>query len=515
MNPWTDDETDEWNRCNRATPRRLSGLSYAGGVVVLLALVGVLIFGATPAVGGGTTSDTVSGGDVAPTMLATTNTHPVASCTVSDTSVQVGESVTIDASASENADDYQYDRYGDESFGEYTTQSSRVVAYSEAGTYNPQVKVWSYSGGESSDVAACGTITVTEATPTPTPTPMPTATPTPTSTAVASCTVSETSVNVGESVTIDASASENADDYQYDRYGGASFGQYTTQSSRVFTYSEPGTYEPRVKVWSYSGGESSDTASCGTLSVTEATPTPTPTATPMPTVTPTPTTTPMPTVTPTPTTTPMPTVTPTPTTPMPTVTPTPTTTPMPTVTPTPTTTPMPTLTPTPTTSPPSTVTPTPTESGTTSSSTGTLTPTPASTTETATDSEAWFRYSPNDPSETDSVQLTAEPAVTEDAVEAYSWDIDGDGSADRHGRVLELPAKTSEETAVTLTIERANGTTARVTRVVPITASPAGQTATPEEPTAGIGGGIPPAALFGLVAIALAVVVAAWSRKNR
>mgnify|MGYP006283070157 CR=1 FL=1 len=480
MNPWTDDETDEWNRCNRATPRRLSGLSYAGGVVVLLALVGVLIFGATPAVGGGTTSDTVSGGDVAPTMLATTNTHPVASCTVSDTSVQVGESVTIDASASENADDYQYDRYGDESFGEYTTQSSRVVAYSEAGTYNPQVKVWSYSGGESSDVAACGTITVTEATPTPTPTPMPTATPTPTSTAVASCTVSETSVNVGESVTIDASASENADDYQYDRYGGASFGQYTTQSSRVFTYSEPGTYEPRVKVWSYSGGESSDTASCGTLSVTEATPTPTPTATPMPTVTPTPTTTPMPTVTPTPT-----------------------------------TTPMPTLTPTPTTSPTSTVTPTPTESGTTSSSTGTLTPTPTSTTETRTDSGAWFRYGPNDPSENDSVQLTADPAVTEDAVEAYSWDIDGDGSADRHGRVLELPAKTSEETAVTLTIERANGTTARVTRVVPITASPAGQTATPEEPTAGIGGGIPPAALFGLVAIALAVVVAAWSRKNR
>ncbi|MUV85196.1 hypothetical protein GJ631_01010 [Natronomonas sp. CBA1123] len=505
MNPWIDDETDEWNRCNRATPRRLLGLSYAGGVVVLLALAGVLIFGATPAVGGGTTSDTMADGDVAPTMMAVTSSHPVASCTVSDTSVQVGESVTIDASASENAFGYQYDRYGDGSFGEYTYESSRTVAYSEAGTYEPQVKVWS-SDAESSDVASCGSITVTEATPTPMPTvtptptstpmptvtptptpmptvtptptptpmptvtptptatPMPTVTPTPTSAAVASCTVSETSVQVGESVTIDASNSENADEFQYDRYGDGSFGQYTTQPSRVVAYSEAGTYEPRVKVWSYSGGESSDTASCGTLSVTEATPTPTPTLTPTPTATPT--------------------------------------------------TPMSTLTPTPTTSPTSTVTPTPTESGTASSSTGTLTPTPTSTTETATDSGAWFRYSPNDPSENDSVKLTAEPAVTEDAVEAYSWDIDGDGSADRHGRVLELPVKTSEETAVTLTIERANGSTARVTRVVPITASLAGQTVTPREPTAGIGGGIPTAALFGLVAIALAVVVAAWSRKD-
>jgi hypothetical protein len=80
--------------------------------------------------------------------------------------------------------------------------------------------------------------------------------------------------------------------------------------------------------------------------------------------------------------------------------------------------------------------------------------------------------------------------------------------------VLELPAETSEETAVTLTIERANGTTARVTRVVPITATLADQTATPEEPTAGIGGGIPLAALFALVAITIAVVAVARSRMD-
>lgn len=136
------------------------------------------------------------------------------------------------------------------------------------------------------------------------------------------------------------------------------------------------------------------------------------------------------------------------------------------------------------------------------------------TTETATDGGAWFRYSPNDPSGNNSVRLTADPAVTQDAVEAYSWDIDGDGAVDRHGRVLELPAETSGETTVTLTIERANGTTSRITRAVPITASLAGETVTPEQPTAGIPGGIPTAALLGLLAIVLAVVAVAWSRKE-
>jgi len=268
---------DESPSSNHSTRR------YGGIALVLLTLIGAITFGVSPVVGADATSSALYSGDAGPSPAFATNTDPIARCTVSATSVQVGESVTIDASGSENADDYQYDKYGNEAFGEYTTQRSRLVSYAEPGTYDPQVKVWSYSDGEASDVAACGSITVTEATPTPTPTP--TATPTPAPSAVAKCTVSATSVQVGEPVTIDASGSEHADDYQYDKYGGSSFGEYTAQRSRLISYSEPGTYEPRVKVWSYSGSETSDIAACGTITVTEATPTVT--ATPMSTATPT------------------------------------------------------------------------------------------------------------------------------------------------------------------------------------------------------------------------------------
>jgi len=659
MNPPTDDETEERTHRDGPTSSSHSRRSYGGIALVLLALIGATVFGASTVVGADATNTALQSGDVGASLGFATTTDPAARCTVSDTSVQVGESVTIDASESENADDYQYDKYGNEAFGEYTTQRSRVVEYSEPGTYNPQVKVWSYSDGETSDVAACGTITVTEATPTPTPTP--TATPTPTPSAVATCTVSDTSVQVGESVTIDASESENADDYQYDRYGDGSFGEYTAQSSRSISYSEPGTYEPRVKVWSYSGSETSDVATCGTITVTEATPTPTPT----PTATPTPTpsavakctlsetsvqigesvtidasesenadnyqydrygdgsfgeytaqssrsisysepgtyeprvkvwsysggedsdvtacgtitvTEATPTSTPTPTpavdakctlsetsvqvdesvtidasesanvdnyqydrygdgsfggfvsqnsrvvaysepgtyeprvkvwsysdgedsdVTVCGTVTVTESTPTATANPTSTVTP----------------TPTPTAAPP------PTDSEASVSSTGTTTPVPtaaatetsASTTGTATGGEVWFRVSPDDPSATDTVRLVAQPAVAQDAVEAHGWDIGDDGTVDRRGRVLELPATTGGETTVTLTIERTNGSTASVTREVPISPDFAGETVTPEQPAAGTGGNVPVAAFLALLLVLIAAVVA-WSRMDR
>ena len=230
--------------------------------------------------------------------LATAHSSPpTARCTVSDTTVSVNEEVTLDASASEGDDDYQYDKYGDASFGTYTSESQRTVTYGEVGTYQPRVKVWNYSGGETSEIVTCGEVTVTDSTPTPTPTPAPGPT--------ASCTVSATDVSVGETLTLDASASENVDDYQYDKYGDAGFGDFTSNSQYSVQYAEVGTYQPRVKVWSYQGGESSDIATCGEVTVTDSTPTPTATPTPTPTATPTPT----PTATPTPT----PTATPTPT----------------------------------------------------------------------------------------------------------------------------------------------------------------------------------------------------------
>ncbi|AZH24789.1 hypothetical protein [Haloplanus aerogenes] len=164
MNPPTDDETEECTHRDGSTSSSHSTRRYWGIALVLLTLIGVTMFGASPAVGAGATSNTLYSGDGGLNLVFATNTDPVARCTVSETSIQVGESVTIDASESANADDYQYDKYGGGSFGEFTSQSSWSVSYAEPRTYDPQVKVWSYSGGEDSDVAACGTITVTEST---------------------------------------------------------------------------------------------------------------------------------------------------------------------------------------------------------------------------------------------------------------------------------------------------------------------------------------------------------------
>jgi hypothetical protein len=105
--------------------------------------------------------------------------------------------------------------------------------------------------------------------------------------------------------------------------------------------------------------------------------------------------------------------------------------------------------------------------------------------------------------------------VAQDAVEAHTWDIDGDGTVDRRGRVLELPAKASGETTVTLTIERVNGSTASVTRAVPVTPDLADETVTPEQPTTGTDGGIPVAALLGLLLVVLIAVVVARSQMDR
>jgi hypothetical protein len=257
---------------------------------------------------------------------------------------------------------------------------------------------------------------------------------------------------VGESVTLDAADSQHADDFQYDRYGDSAFGQYTSQRSRTVSYSEVGTYDPRVKVWSYAGSETSDVAACGTVTVTE--PTPTLTATPTPT----------------------------------------------TRTAEPVDTPTPTLTPVPTTA-----TPTPTDTATSVPSTGTPT----------TDGEAWFEYDPSDPGGNDSVRLVARPSVERGAVETYGWDLDGDGTADRRGRELELPGTAGAETAITLLVERTDGSTARVTRDVPVAALD-GETAAPGGATTAPGDGgslaIPALVVLLVLLLVLAALVVARSR---
>jgi hypothetical protein len=624
-----------------------------GSLLALLALAGVAVVGASPAVGTSATGSTFTA-DAGVGMVLTSDGGPVAECTVSDTSVQTGEEVTIDASGSENADDYQYDKYGDDSFGDYTSERSRTVAYGEVGTYEPQVKVWSYSGGEEADTATCGTVTVTEPTPTPTPTP----TPDP----VADCTVSDTSVQVDETVTIDASASENVDDYQYDKYGNSAFGDFIQQETQTVSYGEVGTYEPRVKVWGGPQSETSDTATCGTVTVTESTPTPTPTPTPDPVADCTVSDTSVQTgeevtidasgsrnvddyqydkyggtyfgdftqqetqtvsygevgtynprvkvwggpQSETSDTATCGTVTVTESTP----TPTPTgelkpscDTPDSTVsvnesvlidardsmgveryefardtdapfgaptsasltsveyrepgtygprlrvtgpdgdteivscgqvtveagtdtsTATATTRVGSTVTPTATAVPTAVPDAIPTAAATARPSAGTpdqapavnATLTAAFRNETTTPGETWFEYDPREPDRNDSVQLVARPAVARNAVEAYSWDLDGDGTADRRGRTLELAGTASGETAVTLVVERADGSTASVTREVPVAAltdetGDAEQVATTA--TAG-DGDVPILALLGLLVVVLVVLAVARSQLDR
>ena len=423
---------------------------------------------------------------------------PVARCSVSDTSVEVGESVTLDASASENVSDYQYDKLGGRSFGQFTAQSSRTVSYGEAGTYEPRVKGWNYNGGEESDVTNCGSVTVTEPTPTPTPTPAPSP--------MARCTVSDTSVAVGESVTLDASASENVDAFQYDKLGGRSFGQFTSQSSRTVSYGEVGTYEPRVKGWNYAGSEESDVSSCGSVTVTELTPTPT--ATPSPTQTPTPTPTAPPNASCTVSTT--------------------------TVevgdavtldasaslnadsyqydadaggnfeefthqtsrtvsysepgTYTPRvrvwnyraseasdSTPCAQITVT-DGSPTPTATPAASETGETETADGTDTERSTrddDSTDTTTPGGASYDYEPANPSPNTTVRLTAGSAGGSDDVVAYRWDVDDDGSPELSGERITAPASSNgTATTVTLVVERADGSTEKSSMRVPI--DPAG-----------------------------------------
>jgi hypothetical protein len=120
----------------------------AGCVLVLVVLAGVAAgagqVGSPDAAGG--PSDAAGTGPAALTHTASATATPVpapvAACSVSATTVEVGEQVTLDASASENADSFQYAPTG-ASFGDFTSQETTTVSYGEVGTYTPQVKVWS------------------------------------------------------------------------------------------------------------------------------------------------------------------------------------------------------------------------------------------------------------------------------------------------------------------------------------------------------------------------------------
>ncbi|WP_440990813.1 PKD domain-containing protein [Haloarchaeobius baliensis] len=158
---------------------------------------------------------------------------PVADCTVSPSAVEPGGSVTIDASGSANAAEYQYDTGG--GFGDYTTQSQRTVDYVEEGTYDVRVRVWG-SNAERSDTADCGTVTVATDNVPPT----------------ASFTHSPAGPGVGETVTFDASGSSDPDGsiatYRWDWDADGTIDSNTVTPTTTHTFTSDGAHAVRLVV---------------------------------------------------------------------------------------------------------------------------------------------------------------------------------------------------------------------------------------------------------------------------
>lgn len=184
-----------------------------------------------------------------PTLEVAPNEAPTARATNKPTYPAVGETVTIDARNSSDPDGeiglYQFDFGAD---GSYEVQENRdgLVnrTYSTAGTKQVRVRV-------EDDDSAEDTVLV-EFTVGP----------------VAECSVSPQTVSTGEAVTLDASASKNADSYQYAPSVDRGFGDITSESSTTVTYAEPGNYTPFVRVRS-ADGETRDDTTCPTVTVTD------------------------------------------------------------------------------------------------------------------------------------------------------------------------------------------------------------------------------------------------------
>lgn len=376
----------------------ITALLLAGGGILLLAVVFGGAFGATTPSAPRADSGAAVGeiGPAGQSLADAQTVAPTARCQVSSNEVQVGEEVLLDASESENAVEYQFDKYGDGAFGDRTEQAEQVVTYQEPGTYYPQVRVFSSSG--ESDTETCGEVVVTEST----------ATPTPGSEPIARCSVSDREVAPGDEVLLDASESENADSYRFDKFGDGSFGDRTSEATRTVVYRERGTYEPQVRA--YAPSDEFDTASCGEVVVTQQTATQTPTDTPTPT----------PTASPTPT---------------------------PTATPTRTPTPVPTSA----TTAPSTSSPTPTA-------------TPAGTL-----SADWW-YEPLRPLVNESVRLEA--VGPDDAGFTYRWDLDVDGTVDWRGRVVEVTLDRPGDRKVRLRVTGPSGKNVTRTRTIRVRTVP-------------------------------------------
>jgi|GEM_PF-2250767 len=279
--------------------------------------------------------------DVASQLGIAQQPDPIAACTAEPSTATPGETVTLNASGSENAEGYEWDLDGDGTIDtdRYST-ATFDHAYQEPGDYQPSVTVYGFDG-EQTDTAPCGDVTIEPENEPPaaafsvSPRPAEVGTPTTfdasgssdpdgtideyrwdfdddgvpdvnTSDATtthtfyesgfrnvlltvedddgavdtagvdldvlppgptARCTAEPAAAAPGETVSLDASASENAESYEWDLDGDGTWDtdRYTT-AVYDHQYEETGDYTPRVRAIA-AGGERQDTAPCGDVTI--------------------------------------------------------------------------------------------------------------------------------------------------------------------------------------------------------------------------------------------------------
>ncbi len=164
-------------------------------------------------------------------------TQVVADCEVGERYPEPGEPVFIDASGSEEADDYMYDR---DSEGSYDTDWIPDSTYSftyDDGTYTPRVAVRNNTQETGNiDVTSCPTLEVA-----------------PNEPPTASVVTDPTTPKVGQAVTIDATGSGDVDGnvttYQFDFGADGDYEiQENTTGTVTRTYETPGVKTVRVRV---------------------------------------------------------------------------------------------------------------------------------------------------------------------------------------------------------------------------------------------------------------------------
>ncbi|MFP9059783.1 PKD domain-containing protein [Natrialbaceae archaeon A-chndr2] len=237
------------NNIHDTSPSDGARAAHFSPATVLIVVIGLLfILGAgTILVGASTVGGPVDG----PSGTSFLAVQPEPVCAVSSSSVAVGESVTIDASESENVARASFDFTGDGSFDvEGTTNLVQTTSYDEPGEYQPWVQVWSEDGETNED--RCGMITVEAA-----------ADPT------ASFIVEPETADVGETVGFDASASSgDIVEYRWDFGDGATDSKIESPETS-HTYSESGTYTVELTV--VDSERRLDTTT-GTVTVEDSTP---------------------------------------------------------------------------------------------------------------------------------------------------------------------------------------------------------------------------------------------------